>query len=169
MIWLNIGVKIRLSVDQYIANLGLWTAPIRITTANRVSIPALSVAFHWHTKECGVKLFWCCSINCCADRLVCITMWAILWSVIYILKKSCAVGFLGRGTSILSLSVNLIFLGLNGSPGYILFHCHKGTIGWLCLSPTCLGKPGSGSGPTLLCLWPPGAGLAPPGYCLSCP
>ena len=29
IIWQNIGVKIRLSVDQYIANLGLWTTPIR--------------------------------------------------------------------------------------------------------------------------------------------
>ena len=35
-----------------------------------------------------------------------------------------------------------MFLGLNGSPGYNLFHYHRGTIGWLCLGPTCLGKPG---------------------------
>ena len=40
------SVKIRLSVHQYIANLGLWTTPIRITTANRVSISTVSVAFH---------------------------------------------------------------------------------------------------------------------------
>ena len=133
MIWMNIGFEIRLSVDQYIANLGLWTTSIRITTTNRVSISALSVAFHWCTKECGLKLFWCCSINYCAYRLVCITMWSIIWSVMYSLKKSCATGFLGRGTSILSSPVNLIVLGLNESPGYILFHCHRGTIGWLCL------------------------------------
>ena len=142
MIWLNIGVEIRLLVDQYIANLGLWTTPIRITTANRVSISAPSVAFHWCTKECGLKLFWCCSINCCAYSLVYTTMWSIIWSVMYSLKKSYAVRFLGRGTSILSSPVNFTFLGLNGSPGYILFHCHRGTIGWLCLAPTYLGKPG---------------------------
>ena len=169
MIWLYIGVEIRLSVDQYKANLDLWTTPIRITTANRVSISALSAAFHWCTKECGLKLCWCCSINCCAYRLVCITMWSIIWLVMYNFKKSCAVGFLGKGTSILSSPVNFIFLGLNGSLGYILFHCHRGTIGWLCLGPTCLGKPRCGSGPTLLCLWPAGACLAPLGSCLSCP
>ena len=94
MIWLNIDVKIRLSVDQYIPNLGLWTTSIRITTANRVSISSLSVTFHWCTKECGLKLFWYCSMNCCAYRLVCITMWSIICSVMYSLKKSFSVGIL---------------------------------------------------------------------------
>ena len=34
MIWLNTGVANRLSVEQYIANLGLWTTPRGKTTAN---------------------------------------------------------------------------------------------------------------------------------------
>ena len=49
-------------------------------------------------------------MNCCAYRLVCITMYSIICSVVYSLKKSCAVGFLGRGTSILSSAVNFTFL-----------------------------------------------------------
>ena len=169
IIWLNIGVEIRLYVHRYIANHGLWTTPIRITTANRVSISALSIAFHWCTKECGHKLFWYCSMNCCEYRLLCITMWSIICSVMYSLKRSCIVGFLGRGTSILSSPVNFIFLGLNGSPGYILFHCYNGNY-WLILSWSNLSQKACGSSsPTLLCLWPPGACLAPPGSCLSCP
>ena len=150
MIWLNFGVEIRLPIDQYITNLGLWTTPIRITTVNRVSICALSVALHWSTKECGLRLFWYCSMNCCAYRFVCITVWAIICSVMYSLKKSCAVGFVVRGTYILSSPVNFIFLGLSGSPGYSLFHCHRGNIGWLCLGWTYPRNPGGDSGPALL-------------------
>ena len=166
MIWLNIGVRIRLSVDQYIINLGLWTASIRLTTANKISISALSVVFHWCTKECGLKLFCYCCMNCCAYRLVCITMWSIICSVMYSLRKSYAVGFLGMGTGNFSSPVNFIFHGLNGSPEYILFHCPRKTIGWLCLGQTCLRRSGGGSGPILLCLCPAGACLAPLGSCL---
>ena len=114
-IWLNMGVEIRLSVDKFIVNLGLWTTPIRITTTNRVSIFALSVTFHWCTKECSLKLFCCHSMDCWAYRLACVTIMSMTCSVIYSLKKSCAVGFLGRGTNNLSSPANFIFLGLNGS------------------------------------------------------
>ena len=54
MISINTDVQMRLSVDQYIANLYLWTTPIRITTANIVSVYALSVAFHWVPRS----VFW---------------------------------------------------------------------------------------------------------------
>ena len=70
MISLNFGVEIRLPVDQHVANLGLQTTPIRITTANRVSISTLSVTFYLRTKGYGLKLFWCCSMKFCVYMFV---------------------------------------------------------------------------------------------------
>ena len=142
MIWLNIGVEIRISLYLYIANLGLWKTLIRKATANRVRIYVLSFAFHWCTKQCSLRLCWHCSLNCCAYKFVSVTLWSIICSVMYGLKKSCSFGFLGGGTSILSLPVKFKFLGMNRSLGRILFYCKRGTIGILCLCPTCLRKPG---------------------------
>ena len=133
--------EVMLSVDQYVANFGLSTTPIWITITHRVSISALSVVSHWKCQEVWSQIILCHSMHCCAYRLIWITILSIC-SVIYSLKKSCAVGFLGRSTSILSSQVNCILLGLNGSPLNIFYSTAREKLLAECLRPTCPWKPG---------------------------